>query len=407
MKKVSLLLFVLLSVVCNDCWAQVTRTREVEKDGFVWYELKDTSRDRYYGAESASGKTIVPIGHYMVIYHTTSGGWFNVTDWDSHREGAYTKDGRYSIPISRGYEEVHFRPEDDGSYPYFKVGRNGLYGACDLSGREIIAPKYESLFYYSGDGFNYEDSNGNYVALGIKLDSDGIYRGSNSVASTRTTTSSSSSSSNSTSYSSSSGLRYKGTYTKSGQALCVNTGEYLNDVGDFTFEAEFYDDYIVIGSFKCMYSYTTSDGRKAYKYDLLDGFGNSTDFWIVDANYNMSYISEMPSPGFGSLTFVSSVSKGETTMPKQNAGGGYTGGDYNSNTNSGGRSTTGSGTTKSTPTRHECPRCHGSRKIIRESNVGTYGKDTQKYCSICGRNYWASSGHSHITCPQWGGKGYY
>lgn len=59
------------------------------------------------------------------------------------------------------------------------------------------------------------------------------------------------------------------------------------------------------------------------------------------------------------------------------------------------------------PVQHPCPLCHGNKTIVRESNVATYGNDTQRYCSTCGRNYWASSGHTHITCTQCGGKGYY
>ena len=207
---------------------------------------------------------------------------------------------------------------------------------------------------------------------------------------------------------SSSDLRHKGTYTKSGQSLCVNTGEYTSDVGDFTFEAEFYDDYIMVGGVKCEYAHTKPDGRKVYGDDLLAGFGNATKWWIVDSNYNMSYETDMPSPGFGSLTFVNTVSKGETTMPKHNTGGGYTSGGYNNGSSSGGsRNTTNSGTTKSTPTRHTCPLCHGNKTIVRESGVPTYGMGDRRYCSTCGKTYWASSGHSHIPCTQCHGKGYF
>lgn len=71
------------------------------------------------------------------------------------------------------------------------------------------------------------------------------------------------------------------------------------------------------------------------------------------------------------------------------------------------RSTTNPGTTKSTPTRHDCPLCHGRGTIVRTSTIATYGKDTQRYCSTCGRSYWASSGHSHVTCSQCHGKGYF
>lgn len=90
----------------------------------------------------------------------------------------------------------------------------------------------------------------------------------------------------------------------------------------------------------------------------------------------------------------------------QTIGGGYynNGGSISSNGNSGSTSTS---QQRTQPVQHTCPRCHGNRTIVRESNVATYGNDTQRYCSICGRNYWASSGHSHVTCPQCYGKGYF
>ena len=215
--------------------------------------------------------------------------------------------------------------------------------------------------------------------------------GHSSFSSSRTTSS----------FSSSSSPRHKGTYTRSGQSLCINTGEYTSDIGDFTFEAEFYDDYIIVAGSKCKYSYTKADGRKVY----YSGIANSSSFWIVDANYNMSYETNLPTPGVGMLTFINTVSKGETTMPHQNVGGNYTGGNYNSNTSSGSRSTSTRSTTQ--PTRHTCPLCHGRGTIVRTSTIATYGKDTQRYCSTCGRNYWTSSGHSHVTCSQCHGKGYF
>lgn len=53
---------------------------------------------------------------------------------------------------------------------------------------------------------------------------------------------------------------------------------------------------------------------------------------------------------------------------------------------------------------HECSLCNGKGTIIRDSSVPTYGEDHQVYCSECGRNYWASTGHSHIRCPECRGK---
>lgn len=47
----------------------------------------------------------------------------------------------------------------------------------------------------------------------------------------------------------------------------------------------------------------------------------------------------------------------------------------------------------------ECSHCHGKGTVVRDSYTATYGNDHQVYCSECGRSYYASSGHSHVTCP--------
>lgn len=52
----------------------------------------------------------------------------------------------------------------------------------------------------------------------------------------------------------------------------------------------------------------------------------------------------------------------------------------------------------------DCSLCHGKGTIIRDSSVPTYGNDSKVYCSQCGCYYWASSGHTHITCPTCHGK---
>lgn len=53
-----------------------------------------------------------------------------------------------------------------------------------------------------------------------------------------------------------------------------------------------------------------------------------------------------------------------------------------------------------------CSLCNGTGKIVRESSIATFGNDTQVYCSVCGRSYFRSTGHSHVTCPTCHGKGY-
>ena len=52
------------------------------------------------------------------------------------------------------------------------MSKNNKVGACDLTGKEIISPIYESLIYIPS-GFEYKNSEGNWIALGWMLDSEG------------------------------------------------------------------------------------------------------------------------------------------------------------------------------------------------------------------------------------------
>lgn len=77
----------------------------------------------------------------------------------------------------------------------------------------------------------------------------------------------------------------------------------------------------------------------------------------------------------------------------------------NSATTSSSSSTTSTGSGSSS--NHQCPLCHGKGTIVHDSYTATYGSDYKKYCSTCGQSFMASTGHSHITCTQCHGKGYF
>ncbi len=168
MKRTLLLLYALLPFFGGECWAQVEKEKMVESDGFVWYKLSDKTTFQE-GAESVSGQSLVPTGDYMVIYQTTSGGWFEVLA--ANAEGAYSKDGKCVVPISRGYDEVSYKAHQGFSL----VKKNGKVGVCDKTGEEIIPCNYKNISYSSG-GFKYEDAAGKWVPLG------GILNGANSTS---------------------------------------------------------------------------------------------------------------------------------------------------------------------------------------------------------------------------------
>lgn len=49
----------------------ITKTRNVGKDGFIWYELK---KDGLYGAADIEGRIIIPIKYTSIYYYASSYG---------------------------------------------------------------------------------------------------------------------------------------------------------------------------------------------------------------------------------------------------------------------------------------------------------------------------------------------
>lgn len=161
--------------------ANVKKTLETESDGFQWYKLNQDYT--YYGAESTNGTTLIPLSrkYTFICYLTTDGGWFNVEKND--KEGACDKSGREIVAPK--YDNVYYRNSD--GFEYYYVECNGKNGACDKNGREIIAPRYNSVLYTSGH-FSCDD--GYYTKEG---------KPENAISSSSSTTSSTSSSTTSSS----------------------------------------------------------------------------------------------------------------------------------------------------------------------------------------------------------------
>ncbi len=59
-------------------------------------------------------------------------------------------------------------------------------------------------------------------------------------------------------------------------------------------------------------------------------------------------------------------------------------------------------------TRHTCSMCNGKRRIVKDFFQSLYGANDYKVkCNECGGYFMRSTGHTHITCPQCHGKGYF
>lgn len=176
---------------------EVTKSREVGRDGYIWYKLK---KGKLYGAQNIEGKIVIPVRYSMVDYRCDDrygSHWFCVGDGDF--EGAYTIEGDYVVTTDKHYVDVILFGKNgrfawvvktnQGAWglldvkgnivvsPQFSGGYSGnvptigcalgencilvthknMEGACDLNGKLIIEPKYSSCFF-SGNCFKVKTS---------------------------------------------------------------------------------------------------------------------------------------------------------------------------------------------------------------------------------------------------------
>lgn len=399
MKQRELLMVLALGICSIQVNAQ-SRKLKTERNGYQWYSIK--SKEGKEGAEGKDGSILIPLnrGYDFICYICRKNvGWFSVSR--NGKEGACDITGK-EIIVPEKYDFVYFL-DKEGYVGYYSVEMNGKEGVCDITGKEIIPCRYENIIYY--DGFEYANSDNKYIAMGIKLDSQGMSYGSGLASSSSSSSSSSStsrsSSRTSSSYNSgapersnsSSDLRYKGLYTISSQGRSQTYGGYTGIAGsDLETEIEIYDDYIMVGTTKCTFD-KVSGGERAYS---SKGWGvngwHTYSTYYVDSNYNIRRV-DTSSGQFGTDWFEYEVAKGRCTMPK------YQPQFSGSSASGGGGSTYGSG--NSTYNQNQ------TGKKVRtacRSCMYTNGK-----CSVCkgtGRQRTSAAGYSTTTeCRNCGGSG--
>ena len=290
---------------------------------------------------------------------------------------------------------------------YLKAADGGYdraYFSLALLYQYDLKDKYEAIKWYK----KYAD-NGSKVAieslaeLGVNYTPGGT---SSSYTSSSGSSSSRSSSSGSRSSRTPDGLLAEGTYTISAQGRSTTTGQYTGVAGpDMKVEVKFYDDRITVNGYTYKYE-STENGWKKYKGNVIKfGTGSTYTTYYVDSRYNMRRVdcSSFSYGMFGSTDwFTYDVVKGEVNIPdvySPYGGGSYSTGSSSSESSSG--SSYGS-------SRHQCSLCHGTGRIVRETPTGTFGTgDYKKKCDECGQYFYMSTGHSHVTCPQCHGKGYF
>lgn len=166
--RILIVLLLFLSATSN-CFAQVDKELKTEEDGYTWYLI---SFNGHRGAQNEAGKDIIPIqsGFDWVSYDNgfLIGTVFSPDgDLDKTKNAYYDKKGNTIIALCR-YDINSYYASEDGKPAWFSVKKNGLQGACDITGKEIVSPVYTGLLYGS-KGFEGKKENGNYNLLGITL----------------------------------------------------------------------------------------------------------------------------------------------------------------------------------------------------------------------------------------------
>lgn len=138
-----------------------------ESDGFKWYLLTDENGEKE-GAMDINGKILIPFsaGYDFVSYKK---GQFMVFYSSGSNTGYYSKEGKIIIHPKK-YDDATYIDGKDGNW--YCVEKNGKEGACDIYGNELVPPKYRSIYYYSDEGFKYEDKYGGLHKLNIFLPSE-------------------------------------------------------------------------------------------------------------------------------------------------------------------------------------------------------------------------------------------
>ena len=174
-KFVSVLMLACFMLVSFSSFAQdydeYLRTAE---DGFQYYRITKNGKE---GAKSMGGTIFIPLsrGYTFICYHPRdnegyyrTNGYFSV---EKNRDGSGACDitGREIVAPGR-YDFVTIF--NIGGYEYCYVLLNDRYGICDMNGQEIIPPKYASIKCDEKTKvFKYKDASGNWVSTGIKLSS--------------------------------------------------------------------------------------------------------------------------------------------------------------------------------------------------------------------------------------------
>ena len=199
--------------------------------------------------------------------------------------------------------------------------------------------------------------------------------------------------------------------------LNIDGGQFVAFVGDICYEADKKGIGVGHGTLKLNKSYSNSQ----FKYYMGSSYwGEAATFKfksdlsvlnVVLENGDVYVYKRQVAPA--SATTCSLIRK------KGNSSGnsGSYPPSYHNNSYGGGYNTGGSSSSsqrqhtthsRTQPTKHTCSLCNGQRRIVKDTYPPLYVQSNyQVKCNECGGYFMRSTGHTHITCPQCHGKGYF
>lgn len=199
--------------------------------------------------------------------------------------------------------------------------------------------------------------------------------------------------------------------------LNVDGGQFVAFVGDICYEADKKGIGVGHGTLKLNKSYSNSQ-FKFYMGSSYWGeaatFKFKSDLSILNVvleNGDVYVYKRQVAPA--SATTCSLIrKKGNSSSYSGSYSPSYHNNGYGGGYNTGGSSSSSQrqNTThaRTQPTKHTCSLCNGQRRIVKDTYPSLYGQSNyQVKCNECGGYFMRSTGHTHITCPQCHGKGYF
>lgn len=406
MKK---LVFIAILLALATMGAKAQEKPITEDDGFQWYRIVSNDR-KYQGAVNIDGDTIIPLSrHYSSIWYrsivkkrkklkTEPKGFFNVMKEENR--GAYPANGRGTIPIKA----------PDPAY--------GISGACDIYGREIIAPIYDVISYNGRTwGFIYEKSKDDlrstyseikFGMFSVWLDND--CRASRYV--------------HSSAYLPSTELLFQGIYYSNGMGVESLTGKiYQGPVG--TYNITVYNDHLVVNGKYCEDASSDEWSRKTGRYKAFGyswnhtinswGYAHDEFFQVDEKTQEIKLFCRDQHPSGFPIAFHITLINGNATIPnmqfdpsfQQPQYQQYPQPQYQQYPQYQQPQQNQYQQPQSTPSQPQqkkiCKWCNGTKRI--EKNDGfTLGLGEKEYCRECGKT--VMSGHYHTVCPYCHGTGY-